>query len=662
MIISLDTETTGIDLYHGASPFLVTTCNEEGEIKYWEWDVNPLTRKPIIPLGDIEDILEYVDSAELLIFQNAKFDITALRLLDKRFVSVIKWAKVHDTLLSGHLLASGHPHNLTDMAIQYLGIDIEMYEKDVHLTTNQARAKIRSQYPDWRIAKAGDEMLPSAKGTEPWKFDMWLPRTFAKEQHYEENHKWHSVTSIYANADSAVTLQLFACHQQLMKDRGLYKIYLERLKLISITQQMERTGITCSIEAIARAKKQYAEEAQIHGRQCVSIAMEHGVELELPKSGNNSSLISFAFEKLVLPVVSVSKKTGNPSLDKNALNAYRDILPPDSQQSKFVTALQSKRKRDTAVGYLESYCRFLKNANGSLAKMHPSLNYTGTSTLRWSSSNPNEQNISKQEDVNLRSVIVPAKGRELWSLDYQNIELRIPAYESNERVMIELFEKPDEPPYYGSYHLLNASIIYPDLFWPLAEKKGAFKKKYASTWYQWVKNFGFAVSYGAIEQSGTADRAAHKPGAQKLVMNRLKEHTALNNSMIAYARSHGYVETLPDKEVDPKRGYPIECPSDLYGRVSPTVPLNFHVQSTACWVMMRAMIKVHNYLKETTAAIIMQIHDELVIETDYKPNMGSLPLINKVAALMCSVGDCIGIPLTVGIEYHKNNWGEGVSA
>ncbi len=56
MIISLDTETTGVDLAHGAMPFLVTTCADDGKIRYWEWHVDPVTRQPQIPDEEWSDV------------------------------------------------------------------------------------------------------------------------------------------------------------------------------------------------------------------------------------------------------------------------------------------------------------------------------------------------------------------------------------------------------------------------------------------------------------------------------------------------------------------------------------------------------------------------------------------------------------------------------
>ncbi len=274
----------------------------------------------------------------------------------------------------------------------------------------------------------------------------------------------------------------------------------------------------------------------------------------------------------------------------------------------------------------------------------------------------NDTGIDK---YNLRYLFGPAPGREWWTMDYENIELRIPAYESGERVMIDLFEKADEPPYFGSYHLMNASIIYPDLFWPLAETKGAFKKKYASTWYQWCKNFGFAVQYGAMLGSGTADKAAHKEGAQQMVADRLTEHTKLNRKMIDFANRHGYVETIPDKTVNPKHGYPVECSRGNYGKVSPTIPLSYHVQSTAMWCTRKAMVRVDDYLtslneeENQSYRMILQVHDEICFDFP-KGGRKHLPIIRKVRQLMSQSGEDIGVPLTVSVGYRPDNWNEEV--
>src|SRR5581483_10658108 len=199
--------------------------------------------------------------------------------------------------------------------------------------------------------------------------------------------------------------------------------------------------------------------------------------------------------------------------------------------------------------------------------LHPSLNQTGTDTLRFSCSNPNEQNISKRKGFSTRYCFGPAPGREWWSLDAKNIELRIPFYESGEEEMILLFERPDDPPYFGSNHLLIAHVLWPAEFEACRDSKGEldgriFKKLYADTLYQWTKNGNFAVQYGAINKAdgtGTADRAYHQAGAQNKVEKRFTKLSALNKHWVWYADKYGYVETLPDRTVNPRRGYPLLC-------------------------------------------------------------------------------------------------------
>jgi DNA polymerase I-like protein with 3'-5' exonuclease and polymerase domains len=759
-LLSVDCETTGIDLRFGTKPFFVTTSDEEGEQRYWEWGVDPLTREPSIPEEDIDDIEELINSSEYLILQNCKFDIAALGTVRPSIASNWRWDKTYDTLIAGHILASNRPHNLTDMAMQYLGWDIEPFEKRLNKYTEEARRYCRSNLPDWRIAKEGYSDMPSAKG-KVWKFDTWLPLTLVRhlfenstaKKEYErtgrvlhpnsakskkayheagwiyfppgikggvypngEGHPWWTVLSDYANPDSLSTMMLWEKMEKILGERDLWEIFLERMKCLPVAYRMENIGITISKSRLEELQEEYKEESDKAGRICLNVARSFGEEITLPKTGNNGAMLKFCFETLKLPPLKRSSKTGAPSLDKTVLEAYEATLPPNSKAMTFIKSLKAKRKRDTARTYMEGYKRFWKpwipvwegavDEDGSgFYVLHPSLNPTGTDTLRWSSSNPNEQNISKQEGFNLRKAFGPAPGREWWSLDAKNIEARLPAYKSGERELISLYEKPDEPPYYGSAHLLNFHTVYADL-WDKElkevgiEKVGPHcKKKYASTWYQWCKNGGFAVQYGAVDRpdgKGTADRAFHRSGAHALLKNRFSKLETLNQWCIRNAEKFGYVETMPDRTVNPKRGYPLLCTRTEYGRILPTVPLNFYIQGTACWWIMRAMIKVQAKLDEWrdsdgfNGSIIMQVHDELVLdfpksfvhpkedlareniekeggEGDRKRVMSrtsktsNLWRIRIIQGLMEECGQDLvpSIPTPTGVEYHEVNWGEG---
>ena len=673
LVVSLDTETTGLDFHHGANPFLVTVFDEESENTYWEWRVDPTTRRVRVPAREKQQIQDVLDSADLLVMQNSLFDVLALKSIGLRW-DTRHWDKLFDTLIAGHLLSSNMPHDLTSMVLWYVGVDIASYDSDIRQACADARRWARDNQPNWRIAKQGLAEMPSVKGSAA-KLDMWLLRSVAETAEYPKDHDWWSLCSIYANIDSAATYRLYQSQQDEIQRRSLTKIFNERMKLLKPTLAMEEQGITVSRNRLEELTQDYKEKSERAGRVCCNIAARFGADLQLPKSGNNGSLLAAAFDHIGLPVVAKSKKTGKPTLDKTVLEEYESTLPHRSMQSAFVRALRGKRKRDTAVTYMESWKRFWLPLDVDTDPcddddwyvLHPKVNPTGTRTLRMSSSNPNEQNISKQEGFNLRYCFGPAPGREWWSIDANNLELRLPAYESEETEMVDLFERPDDPPFFGNNHLLIFSILHPDK-WNHDDSEGLLKakRKYASTWYQWTKNGNFAVQYGAVLSSGTADKAYHVKGAQRTIQKRFKKIKRLNDLMVTTARQQGYVETIPDKTVDPLRGYPLQCTLDQYGNVLPTVPLNYHVSGTAMWWMMKAMTRCDRFLSQDRYAdhrMIMQIHDELVFDIPVNPISaeGQIPeCVKSICGLMTQGGDDIGIHTPVNAEYHPSNWSASV--
>lgn len=786
-MISFDTETTGLDLRHGARPFLVTYCDESGEPPtFYEWDINPLTREPIIPPEDLVAIREVIEAEDALVLQNPKFDATAMESIGG---GNWPWAKTYDTLLAGHLLESNQPHDLTTMVLVYLGKNIEPYEKAVRDACIEARRIAKSKFPEWRTAKKGLEDLPSARDAT-WKYDMWLPRQLARELDYPEDHEWYRVTAEYANSDSFHTIQLWRAMEEEIKRRGLWEIYEVRLKVLPIAYKMESRGVTINGERVNTLRKEFSEASEKEGKKCVALARGDGFDLTLPKSGNNKSLGEYLSGVRLLECPRCSSKyrdpigperldncpkcmaeiedannavvaltllrsklsvkeelpglnlwtvanptsgfdkgkgnsskvqnnvlltdTGNLAFNKAAIEHYLETFErtePNGKRLRFLRSIKKKRRYDTAGSFLDGYARFWKKwipvgpvdplTGAGWYVLHPSLNPTGTDTLRWSSSNPNEQNISKQETecdlcrgegcdechgtgIALRSLrwcFGPGPGREWYSCDARNIELRLPAYESEERELIELFERPKEPPYYGSTHLLNFHTIYPEI-WAAAEKKVGFEKvgpyckeEYDDSWYQWCKNGGFAVQYGAVDRDdgqGTADRAFHRPGAHKLLKKRFSRLEKLNQACIDHANRFGYVETIPDKTVS-TRGYPLNCTRSNWGKILPTVPLNYHIQGTAMWWMMKAMIRCQGYLDELNRAckkpghyaIALQVHDELVFDfpkgSGPEPWKTNLTKVEKLRSLMEQSGDDLGIPTPVSLKYHADNWSQGVS-
>jgi DNA polymerase I-like protein with 3'-5' exonuclease and polymerase domains len=709
MTLALDTETTGLDFRHGCRPFCVTVY--DGEPGHFVWPVDPETREVHADYRDLEELAQTIVAADELVLHNSKFDATAIRTLipDLEW----PWEKTQDTLVAGHVLASNQPHNLTDMVMHYLGVDMEPREKQLETVVKRCRDYARRHHPTWRIAKEGMPEVPSSGSAgKLWKMDTWLPTCLAMEQTLPADHEYWTVLLRYALPDAEATHHLWGELRKQLEDRGLWKTYRYRMESMRLAYTLEHSGVTVNVGNLEQRRCEFEEEAAEARGVCEYVAESLGHELKLPKNGVNDNLRTFCFDVLKLEPVAGGKKakTSKPTLDKNAIEFYLGTLPERGKAHTFLRSLKRLRKRSTALAYMEAYERFWVRIDDCFARLHPNLNPTGSDTLRWTSNNPNEQNISKQDDANIRFCFGPAKGREWYSLDARGIEDRLPAYASKEQELIEIFEKADQPPYYGSNHLLRFHTVYPEIWEGELGKvcdekccKGKVvditlvgphcKKKFAATYYQWCKNGGFAVQYGAVEKAdgwGTADKAFHKRGAHRLLKERFSRLDRYNQWCIDYADKHGYIETMPHRDVDPERGYPLMCTRTQWGKVLPTVPLNYRTQGTAMLWTLISMVEVLKLLDEWRRQdgfdgfITMQVHDELVLDFPRRGNpvedaarektrssagirTSNLWRVRKVQETMAAVGDRLvgpggeGIPIPVGLEYHENNWGEGMS-
>ena len=107
--------------------------------------------------------------------------------------------------------------------------------------------------------------------------------------------------------------------------------------------------------------------------------------------------------------------TGNPSLSaKTALPAYKNVELTD-EQNCFIENYAVRTKSKTKLGYLEAYMRYgLPSGSDNILTLHSNLKPCGTKTLRWASTNPNQQQIDKW----LRYGFCPREGYEYWALDY----------------------------------------------------------------------------------------------------------------------------------------------------------------------------------------------------------------------------------------------------
>jgi len=232
MKLALDTEVGGLDIRHGCRPFFVSTCNDNDydNIRTWEWEVNPQTRHPNIPSGEINDLQEYIDSCERLILFNANFDLLALESVGVKIDHL--WPKVDDTLIKSHIYNSLESHKLKDLSLAYLSI-LDDDQEDLRQAVIAAR-RIGKKL-GWNLAQEDHPHFPGIKkGGEQsdslWAADMWLPRACWLAGKAKEAG-WETVCRKYAVRDAERTLYLDL----------FYNTQLEHLNLTGIYEDQRRS-------------------------------------------------------------------------------------------------------------------------------------------------------------------------------------------------------------------------------------------------------------------------------------------------------------------------------------------------------------------------------------------------------------------------------------
>ena len=742
-VISLDTETTGKDFFHGTKPYFVTTCNQYGEQRWWRWEVDPFTRQPDVCKGDIEEIQDTINNADEIALHGAKFDAHALATVGVN----LPWNKVRDTIMAAHMLASNHPHNLTDVVIEYLGVNILSLEQRVVDVTRQCRTMVKKNEwsphglstSNWRLAEEGLDDMPSVNGgskredEKPVKSDMWLADAIATAllnngidlDTVGFDPSWLNAVREYANTDSAVTLPLWLWMEKEIDKRRLRRIYDDRMRLLLVAYKMERDGVTTSATATDAMVAEYSQAVDLAQAECLAVADQFDFPLELPDgAAPNDSMREFVWGSVRLecprcgkqrvhkhwsegplngqvvcpnclnkkgrktkrglvggsvrmecvvienPCLALPKQykdSGAATLDAAAMEHYATTLE-DGPALEFVTQLLGMRSRQTACSYMRSYKRYWRpTLHAGHHRMHPSYNPTGTDHLRWSSANPNAQNISRKKDFNLCRCFGPAPRREWWSFDFKSIERRIPVYECGEPKMLEVFERPDEPPYWGNLYCLTASVLYPDEYWPCASVEGLFRAEHPKL-YKRAKFFDLAKQYGCGKKK--ADLLSRVTGSYDMVNDSFPLFAALQQKYLDFARRWGYVETIPDRHVDAERGYPILVSRTEDGSVSGTTPFNYLVSGTAMQCTNRAMVLTDAKVSEWNAEgwdgfLTLQVHDQLVWDCPRgegdEPWRTNLWRMDVLKGLMESVGEGINIPTPTAREYHATSYADGVT-
>lgn len=285
-----------------------------------------------------------------------------------------------------------------------------------------------------------------------------------------------------------------------------------------------------------------------------------------------------------------------------------------------------------------TYVEGLLKAAKPDGRVRTKFQMTATATGRLSSAEPNLQNIPTRTELGseLRRMFVPAPGCVLVDADYSQIELRLLAHISGDEAMQEAFRSGED------FHSVTASQVFGV---PLDEVTSSMRRA--------AKAVNFGIVYGIsafslsqdLEISTDEARAyidayfARFPGVKRYMENVVKK-----------SRETGYAETLFRR----RRTIP-EINASKYATKSfgERVALNMPIQGTAADVIKLAMVKVFERLKADglSARLIMQVHDELLVECPEKEAKRVQALLAQEMENVC----LLTVPL-VAEAHTGRNW------
>jgi len=232
-------------------------------------------------------------------------------------------------------------------------------------------------------------------------------------------------------------------------------------------------------------------------------------------------------------------------------------------------------------------------------RIHTEFNQCITTTGRLSSTNPNLQNIParSEESKDIKRAFLPSEGCVLVSADYSQIELRLLAHMSGDEQLIEAFNNDDDIHAITAAQILNIPI----------EQVTADQRRDA-------KAVNFGIIYG-ISGFGLAENLSiPQYKAREFINNYFDMHPRVRSYMdgcVASARECGYAETLLGRR---RNLADLKSSNYMVRSSAERMAMNTPLQGSAADIIKLAMLGVEKRLADKKSNMILQIHDELIID------------------------------------------------
>ncbi len=367
---------------------------------------------------------------------------------------------------------------------------------------------------------------------------------------------------------------------------GLERVYKEvELPLIQAMSAMEAFGFAVDRDELVDAGEKIKERLAELTEQICQMAGE-SFNINSP-----SQLGVILFEKLDLPK-GKKTKTGY-STDAEVLEKLRD-------KHEIIELILEYRMLSKLNGtYIEGLLPLIHHDG----KIHAHFQQTITATGRLSCTEPNLQNIPIKQELGrkLRKAFIPESGEYvLVGADYSQIELRVLAHLSQDDSLLEAFNEGDD------IHRITASKVF-----------GVQEDQVTDLQRSNAKAVNFGVIYGMSGFGLSTELSISRKDAEKYIQEYFKKYTNVKfymDQMVADCKTKGYVTTIMGRK---RVIHEINAGNYMVRQLGERLAMNSPIQGSAADIIKLAMIKVYEELKrkKLRSRLILQVHDELIIET-----------------------------------------------
>lgn len=435
--------------------------------------------------------------------------------------------------------------------------------------------------------------------------------------------------SNYACADADYTYRLVELYQPLLAEQDAAELFQRvEMPLVPVLIEIERTGVLLDLDFLTKMSRDLSArlgelEREVH---------THTGEINI---ASPQQLGDALFNRLKLPTDGLPKtKTGQMSTAADVLDSLRSAHP-------VIPLILEHRELSKLKGtYVDAIPALVNPKTG---RVHTDYNQTGVATGRVSSSNPNLQNIPIRTELGrqVRRAFIAPSGSKLIDADYSQVELRILAHITRDPGLLEAFA------YGQDIHASTAARLFNV---PLDQVTAEMRRL--------GKSINFGIAYG-ITDYGIASRTdLSMKDSRALIENyfaqyaRVKEYIE-NTKREAHTR--GYVQTLLGR----RRYFPeLQSTARVHQQARNSAEreaINMPIQGSAADIIKLAMIRLHQELhtRRSRARIILQVHDELVLECPVAEIASIAPLVREVMENAYPLESRLKVDVSVG-----QNWDE----